>query len=388
MTKRSIRLLRVTTAPISLRYLLGGQLEYMKASGLEVLAVSADGPEVKQVIANGIPLQVVPMTRQVTPFWDLYCLWCLIKVIRDFKPDVVHSHTPKAGLLAMLAARITGVKVRMHTVAGLPLMRYSGFKRWLLGRMEWLTYSCATYVHVNSSGLRDFILNNITRRFPLHLIGRGSSNWVDVQFFSPENFVDQGMVVRKTNFIPEDALVYCFVGRLVKDKGVQELVLAFDKIRLERPEAYLMLVGYMEPELDPLPKQIIDRIESGGGIVLIPFQEDIRPYLAASDVLVLPSYREGFPNVLLQAGAMELPCIATDINGCNEIIRDGTTGFLVEVGNIESLTQAMIKLSDLKIIDRFGKSAREIIRVTYTQQEFWEQLKGIYLNLYSKFGVK
>ena len=381
MNKRSIRLLRVTTAPISLRYLLGGQLEYMKASGLEALAVSSDGPEVKRVLENGIPHKVVPMTRQITPIQDLYCLWCLIKVIRDFKPDVVHSHTPKAGLLTMLAARILGVKVRMHTVAGLPLMRYHGIKRWILVRMECLTYSCSTYVHVNSFGLRDYILKNITSKLSLHLIGQGSSNGVDTNFFAREKFAHKRNIIRNDFSIPKHAVAFCFVGRLVKDKGVVELVQAFDKIHSERPETFLILVGYMEPELDPLPKWIVNRIQSGSGILLIDFQEDIRPWLAASDVLVLPSYREGFPNVLLQAGAMELPCVATDINGCNEIVRDGETGFLVEVGNIESLVHAMTKLSDPKIIDQFGKRAREIIKSSYSQEEFWEQLKGIYFDL-------
>src|SRR5688572_8597648 len=226
------RLLRITTVPISLQLLLHGQFKYMREHGFEVITMSADGREVSDVIKDGTPHIVIPMTRKITPLHDLKCLWMLIREIKKIRPDIVHTHTPKAGLLGMLASWICRVPVRLHTVAGLPLIEASGFRRFVLKLAERVTYACAHAVYPNSVGLKRFIEQQfILPAHKLKILGKGSSNGIDVAFFNRSHSLENhARQLRAAYDAQANDVILSFVGRIVRDKGIVELVQAFTAI--------------------------------------------------------------------------------------------------------------------------------------------------------------
>jgi glycosyltransferase involved in cell wall biosynthesis len=379
--QRKPRLLRITTASISLKLLLRGQFTFFQRQGYEVLTVSSWGNEVADLLAEGIPHHTVPMTRKITPVQDLICLWKLIRIMQKFKPDIVHTHTPKAGFLGMMAAWICGVPARLHTVAGLPWMESNGVKRKVLIMAERITYACAHSVYPNSRGLLEFLvkeLNPSVEKFKV--IGRGSSNGIDANYFkrSPD-LLKEAREIRVRYQIPDDVLVFSFVGRVVKDKGIIELVEAFKQLSTSHP-IRLMLVGPFEQELDPLPPEVIGFILNSELVIQAGFQHDVRAWILASDIFVFPSYREGFPNGVMQAACLEIPCIVSDINGCNEIINHGETGLIVPVKNTELLRNAMLQLlADKEKRSAYAKKARNFVVENFDQPyvwgEIWEEYK-------------
>lgn len=373
------RLLRITTVPISLKLLLRGQLSFFKENGFEVLAVSSDGPEVQSLTDEGIPHAVVQMTRVISPLRDLVALFTLVRVIRKFRPDIVHTHTPKAGLLGMLAAWLCRVPVRLHTVAGLPVMERRGFVRQLLLLTERITYACATTVYPNSRGLKTFIDKHIATQTPVKIIGNGSSNGIDTRFFTPtDDLRAEGQNLRHQYAIPDNALVFSFIGRIVADKGVNELVRAFHDLSA-RMNVYLLLTGPFEDELDPVSAESRRIIGESKRIITPGYVNDVRPVLIAADVFVLPSYREGFPNVVMQACCMGTPCIVSDINGCNEIIAHNETGLIVRPKDPDALRSAMETMAsypDLR--DAFSTRARDHVVRNYDQGFVWNELLGEY----------
>jgi glycosyltransferase involved in cell wall biosynthesis len=375
--KKMPKLIRITTVPMSLQYLLRGQLPFMQDNGFEVLAVSANGPERQAILDDGIKHIIIPFTRKITPLQDLRCLFLLIALFHHIKPDIVHTHTPKAGLLGMLAAWICSVPVRMHTVAGLPVMEAQGMKRWILMMTEKITYACASRVYPNSEGLREYIVNQLAiSNEQLTIIGKGSSNGIDTAFFSKSaELLTQASQIRLRYGTPEDAVVFSFVGRVVKDKGMHELVQAFRNVLSQRTDVYLMIVGPLEPELDPLDPEDLNFLQTNKQVIMAGFQRDVRPWLLASDVFVFPSYREGFPNVVMQACCLEVPCIVSDINGCNEIIKHEETGLVVKPKDHEALEKAMLKLKiNRNFREGFKKRAREFVVMNYDQRFVWKEL--------------
>ena len=370
------RLLRITTVPLSLVTLLKGQPRFFQENNFEVLTISAAGKEVSQLIQVGVEHKSVWLTRKITPFQDLIAVVQLIIIIKKFKPHIVHTHTPKAGLLGMMASWICRVPVRLHTIAGLTWINDSGLKRWLLKKTEWLTYALAHRVFPNSNNLRQFLLEEL-RFDPVKtkVIGKGSSNGIDCELFKPEgNLVNQALAIRKKNQVPDGEIIFSFVGRLVRDKGIIELVEAFIELNKSLP-CRLLLVGDFEPNLDPLPASTLQALKNNPRIIMAGFQQDVRPWLLASDVFVFPSHREGFPNGVLQACCLELPVIATNINGCNEIIQHGLSGLIVPVKSVESLRAAMMEIMnqpDLGI--SMGKEGRQFVTTNFSQQFVWGEL--------------
>jgi glycosyltransferase involved in cell wall biosynthesis len=310
----------------------------------EVIAISSGGDlldELKREINIGV--RAVPMTRSITPIKDLWALVQLVKIMRIEKPLIVHTHTPKAGLLGMLSAKIAGVPVRLHTVAGLPLLERTGVQRKILNFVEILTYRCATKVYPNSKQMLEIIMeNNFCPPHKIKVIGKGSSNGIDTSYFDPTIFDVQYRNSHRENIgLKKEDFVFCFIGRVVADKGIHELVSAYLNIFKKNKKAKLIIVGPFEQKLDPIDPLIYKKIITHPGIQWIDFKKDIRPYLAISDVFTFPSYREGFPNVVMQAGAMGLPSIVSDINGCNEIIENGFNGLIVPAKSTTKLQSAM-----------------------------------------------
>jgi glycosyltransferase involved in cell wall biosynthesis len=297
--------------------------------------------------------------------------------LKKERPLIIHSHTPKAGILAMLASKITNIPIRLHTVAGLPLMEEKGSKKKLLELIEKLTYSFSTFVFTNSNGLYKYIIeNNYVSKNKLKVIGNGSSNGVDINYFSPTSVsVKEKEKLKLSLGILENDFTFVFVGRIVADKGINELINAFDTISFQNNAIKLLLVGEQESHLDPLNENTLKLISSNKNIIKTGFQKDIRPFLAVSDALVFPSYREGFPNVIMQAGAMELPVIATNINGCNEIIINEKNGVLIELKNNGAIVKAMVRLiEDEAFYKNLKSNARSMIVSRFERKVICEKI--------------
>lgn len=359
----------------------------------EVTGISADQKELQRVAKKyGVKNYHVQMTRQISPLQDLLAVWKLYQFLRREKPQIVHTHTPKAGIVGMMAAFFAGVPHRFHTVAGLPLLEAAGPKRKILNAVESLTYRLATQVYPNSFGLQEIIVKEgFCSPEKLKVLGKGSSNGIDTSHFNRDQIAmeKQEQLQLTLGIQPED-FVFIFVGRLVSDKGINELVQAFKNIqrndattpnptpRLPRPAPHnlkLLLVGPLESDLDALLPETLKEIEKNGSIITAGYQDDVRPYFALAHALVFPSYREGFPNVVLQAGAMELPSIVSNINGCNEIIKEGENGLIIPVKNTSELQNAMRKLlTDQPLYDHLKKNARARIVQNYEQEVVWQAL--------------
>mgnify|MGYP005812675183 CR=1 FL=1 len=389
------KLLRITTVPISLHLLLTGQFRFMREQGFQVYTMSASGKEVTEVLKEGVPHIAIPFTRKMTPVQDLRCLLMLIKFIRKERPDIIHTHTPKAGLIGMLAARLCNVPMRMHTVAGLPLMEATGLKRRILEITEAITYACATNVYPHSAGLKRYIEKTFGITAPkLKVIAKGSSNGIDTEYFKATDVLRaQAASIRQQHNISQNDVVFCFIGRVVRDKGIVELTQAFQNVRRalaehqvvdpprSRAGVRLLIVGDFEADLDPLPAECLQFLKNDPDVILAGFQRDVRSWLLASDIFVFPSYREGFPNVVMQASLLELPCIVSDINGCNEIITANETGLIVPSKNAEALSTAMKRLAENREMRTlFGKASCQYVSGNYGRSIVWAGLLDEYKN--------
>ena len=342
MTDRK-KIIRTATVPLSLDLFCRGLLRDL-SSRYEIIALSSPQPELESIRKREKVRTVsVPMARKIAPFSDLKSLFELIRVFRKERPDMVHSITPKAGLLSMMAARWTRVPVRIHTFTGLIFPYEKGWKRRLLMTTDRLTASCATHVIPEGVGIRDDLIRFKITRKPLRVLGNGNVRGIDLSHYvRTEKLGRSAADLRNYYSIPDDGFAFIFVGRLDRDKGIDELVQAFRKLEQEYPNVHLFLVGAEEPEgksiLDET-KEIIarnDHIHLSDG-----WQADVRPWYAAADALVHPSRREGFPNVVIEAGAMGLASIVTDINGSREIVKDGQNGTIVPAQDPEAMYAAM-----------------------------------------------
>lgn len=380
-----MKLIRITTVPQSLRGLLRGQLKFMTQNGYEVIGVSSPGEALNDVQKNeGVRTVAIEMTRTISLFKDLKALMQLIKLFKREKPQIVHTHTPKAGLLGMLAARIVGVPYRLHTVAGMPLTIATGAKRQLLNQMEKLTYACATKVFPNSYGLEKIILEeNFTSPKKLKVIGKGSSNGIDTSQFAPNLVSDETKKQLRVELnIAENDFIFLFVGRVVKDKGINELVQAFKDIHQEYPKSHLVLVGSFERHLDPLLPETEKIIDVHKNIHAVGYKTNVKDYFAFADVLTFPSYREGFPNVVMQAASMQLNSIVSDINGCNEIIQNGENGWIVLPKSIEQLQNRMEWcLQNKETSKQMGLKSRKIMQSDYERNFIWNEILKEYKSL-------
>lgn len=323
-----MKIIRTSTVPMSLNTFCRGFLKDLHVNEVyEVIAVSSPDPELAELEhREGVKTYGVRMERHISPIKDLKSLWQLIKVFRKEKPDMVHSITPKAGLLSMMAAWVFRVPVRLHTFTGLVFPTATGLKQKILIFTDRLTCACATHISPEGEGVKsDLIRFKITKK-PLKVLGHGNVRGIDLQHYDP-NLPDVAAKAAKQR--NNELFTFIFIGRLVRDKGINELVKAFRRISKDFPKSRLLLVGGEERELDPLAPETTTEIESNPAIQAVGPKKDVRPWLAASDALVFPSYREGFPNVVIEAGAMGLPSIVTDINGSREIIIDGENGVIL-----------------------------------------------------------
>ncbi|MDN3676045.1 glycosyltransferase family 4 protein [Flavobacterium paronense] len=378
------KLIRITTVPDSLRGILSGQLKFM-SDKYDVIAVSSEGQMLNEVkIHEGVRVVPLNMERTISPFKDLKALIQLYFLLKKEKPLIVHTHTPKAGILGMIAAKFAGVPHRLHTVGGLPLLLANGNKRKVLNLVEKVTYTCATEVFPNSFGLKEIILeHNFCSSSKLKVLANGSSNGVNIKHFDPSLFPENKNNELKSNLgIDKNDLVFIFIGRLVSDKGINEMIKAFKRLNKEVDLIKLVLVGPLESHLDPLQKKTIKEIESNNNIINLGLQQDVRPYFAIANVLVFPSHREGFPNVVMEAGAMGLPSIVSNINGCNEIIKEGENGWIIPVKDEEAIYNKMkYCIENPKEVGKAANNSRVLITSRYEQKIIWEAILEEYQKL-------
>lgn len=372
------KVLRIVTIPLSADLFLDGQLKMLNET-YDVVLVSSPGKELDKVAEReGVRTIAVSMERRISIFKDLVSLCRMIKVIRTEKPWMVHTVTPKAGLLGMMAAWICRVPVRVHTFTGLVFPTSRGLKRRILMMTDKITCACTTFINPEGKGvMNDLKRFGITHR-DMKVLGNGNINGIDLDFFSrtPE------VMAEATKWKKESCFTFCFVGRIVGDKGMDELAEAFGKLIVEYPDSRLLIVGTFEEKLDPVAPKAKDFFMNCKQVELVGWQDDIRPFLAASDVFVFPSYREGFPNVVIQAGAMDLPSIVTDINGCNEIVFNGVNGLIVPSRNVERLYEAMKKMiDDENLRNNMSQKARKTVADLFERKYVWSEIKKFYSEL-------
>lgn len=380
------RLLHVTTVPMTLRF-LRGQVGYVRARGYDIHVASSPGEELDAfALAEELPVIPVAMARRIAPHKDIVALLRLWRTIRTLRPEIVHSHTPKGGLLGMCAAALAGVPVRVYHLRGLPMMTASGSKRELLRWTERLSCGLAHEVLCVSDSLREAAeAEGLCAPEKIRVLAGGSGNGVDSEGQYTRRLHDASTRFRiRSEFgIGEDAQVVGFVGRLVRDKGIVELQRAWSRLRERFPEAHLLLVG-PEESGDAVPADVAASLRSDERVHRTGLVASAAPFYAAMDLLVLPTYREGFPNVLLEAGAMELPVVATEVSGCVDAIVDGQTGTLIPPREAVALERAAARyLSSAKLRDEHGQRARRWVRENFAQERIWAALAERYDSLRS-----
>ncbi|CAM4228715.1 glycosyltransferase family 4 protein [Zobellia roscoffensis] len=372
------KLFRIAAAPGSLAVLLKGQLRFMNEH-YEVSAIASEGEQHQTIReTEGINTIVVNIDRRINILADLKSLYKLYTLFRKEKPFIIHSITPKAGLLSMVAGYLAGVPNRLHTFTGLVFPTQTGMMKKMLIFFDRIICYCATNIYPEGQGVKnDLIKYKITKK-PLQIIGHGNVNGIDLSHFDPEIYPQNKQnEIRESLNIQQPDFVWTFVGRIGFDKGIEEMVNSFTKMQKHSKNSKLLLVGPYEKDMDPLPFSIEKEIEENDSIISAGWQQDVRPYFAISNIFVFPSYREGFPNVLLQAGAMGIYSIVTDINGSNEIIENGVNGTIIPVRDSNALTEAMLNcLENTSKHENHNKEYRQLIAKKYNQEYVWsEQLK-------------
>ncbi len=378
------KLLIVVTVPIVLETWLKGQPHFL-SHYYDVEIITSNAPNIQYIEEyEKVKIRTIDFTRKINILKDLKVLFQLWNYFVRTKPDMIYTLTPKAGLLGMIASFFARVPIRIHNVVGLPHLEATGKKRAILEFTERLTYFFTTHLYCNSINLRNIMSTQLTSN-PVNIIGNGSVNGVDENYFQDSLSLDEKEDLKKTLEITQENFVITFVGRIVRDKGIGELVEAFIQINQINPKTSLLLIGDFENDLDPINTETTQTIQNCKNIIHIPFQQDIRPLLSITDLFVLPSYREGLPNVLIEAGSMSIPLIATNINGCNEIIQNGVNGLLCEKKDTNSLKNAIETLMlNKELYHAVKDNARSSIIKRYSQKYFWKELKEHFLNASEK----
>lgn len=376
------KIIRTSTIPLSLNLFCRGLLRELSQE-YEVVALSSPQPELAEIAEReGVRTIAVPMCRRIAPWHDAVALWRLVRIFRRERPQMIHSITPKAGLLSMVAAWIARVPVRVHTFTGLVFPAASGLRRRLLMLADSVTCLCATHVVAEGEGVRQDLLQYGITKKRVEVLGYGNIRGIDLSYYdrTPE-VVERAAEIRASSGVSDNSFVFVFAGRIVRDKGIDELIEAFCRLEADGCDVRLLLAGDEEVS-DPISETSRRSMARNGSICRTGWIEDVRAYYAAADALVFPSYREGFPNVVIEAGAMGLPSIVTDINGSREIIVEGENGVIVPPRDAEALYRAMKEMAgDRRRVSAMAEKARPMVASRYEQGFVRENLKKFYRSL-------
>lgn len=379
-------LVHITTVPLSLGF-VAKQIPFLQERGFDVHAISSPGRYLNDLERElDVTTWAVGMSRSVTPLKDLRAEAQLIDRLRRIQPDIVHAHTPKAGLLGMLAATACKVPVRLYHMRGLLIPTATGRRRALLAAAETTSCHLAHRVICQSESLRRLAIAEELVEPDRSLVLASGGNGVDSDYFDPDRWRDEGVNVRRSLGIPAEAPVVGFVGRLVGDKGVNELAVAWKSLRERFDDAHLVVVGPFE-ERDPVSPEARAIFEDNERVHLIGFTRDTARYYATMDVLALPTYREGFPNVPMEAASMAIPVVATRVVGCVDAIEDGITGTLVppqDAWALELALEAYLKSPGRG--ERHGRAARERALADFQPERVTEALYDLYQNELARAG--
>lgn len=370
------KLIRTSTVAMSLDLLLKGQLAFLNEY-FNVIAVSGEDYHLLQVIEREkVNTVSISIKREISILHDLISLVKLYLLFKKEQPLIVHSITPKAGLLSMVAAYFAGVPIRIHTFTGLIFPSKTGVMKRLLITMDRILCKFATHIYPEGQGVKTDLLRFKITTKPLKVLANGNINGIDLEYFNSENIPKKTLQELRISFgIEPNDFVFIFIGRLVTDKGINELIAAFSKLSKVKNNIKLLLVGPLEKEKNPISKETLFEIQHNSKIISTGYQDEVRDYFALANVLVFPSYREGFPNVVLQAGAMGLPSIVSNINGCNEIIINNYNGIIIPIKNEITIFDAMqLLLEDEMIYHSLQTNARLSIENRYNQQLVWKAL--------------
>lgn len=360
---------------------LHDRIRFLREAGFRVLLVCSPGPLLERFAAReGVEVAEVSMRRAVSPLADLRALWFLCGLLRRLKPDLTEFSTPKAGLLGSIAAFLCHVPARVYLLRGLRAETATGLMRRILLWGERLASAASHIVLCNSESLRSRALElAIAPPAKLCLLGLGSSNGVDVERFYPGS-----TKIRPSLFLRQSEPVIGFVGRLTRDKGIPELLDAFEQILILHPAARLLCVGWFDDCEDSLDDICLKRLRHHPRVLISGMVTDTAPYYRAMDVLVLPTWREGFPNVALEAAASGLPVVATNCTGARDAVLAEVTGLLIPPGSPEAIAEAVSRLlSDSDLRFRLGRAAR-----TWVQEQFLNRtVLGQTAQLYSRLII-
>ena len=363
-----IKIVRAATLGTSLNTFCEGLLTELTDEGYEVVALSSPDADLDELSKReGVRTIGVHMERRISLWNDLVSLMKIIRALKTEKPDMVHSMTPKAGLLCMMAARWCGVPIRIHTFTGLVWPTATGISRQILMMTDKITCACATHIIPEGEGVKADLQRSITHK-PMRVLGYGNVKGIDLDYWK-----------RTAQKVEELPFTFVYVGRIVRDKGMNELISAFVRLHKECTYTQLLLVGSFEDDIDPVAPETKHLIESFDGIEAVGEQKDVRPFYEQSDALVFPSYREGFPNVVIEAGAMDLPSIVTDINGSREIIENRKNGVIVPPRDEQALFDAMKwMIEHPEERKSMAENARPMVASRYEQGFVRQCLKDYY----------
>jgi glycosyltransferase involved in cell wall biosynthesis len=384
--------MHVATIPMTLEILMDGQIRFMKERGFEVIAVSSPGDGLSRLAArDGVKVYAVPMARGIAPIADLKALFRLWRLMIRLRPDIVHASTGKAGPLATLAATLARVPVKIYLLRGLMMDRRDGLAKRLLASIEWATCRAADRVLAVSRSVADVVIRQgLCPAEKIAVPGKGGSNGVDAEGrFNRDRLDPRARAAFRGQYdIPLDAVVICYVGRVVAGKGVAELAAAWQTIRELRRDAFLVIAGPSEAQ-DPVPEHALGLLENDKRVVMTGYvPHELLPNLyAAADIVVLPSYSEGLPNVPLEAGAMELPVVATSVTGCVDAVVHGATGTLVPVKDPVELARAIGTYIDSpELRSMHGKAGRDRALMDFRPAPIWEAVYEEYERLLRNSG--
>jgi len=372
-------LVHIATVPEFFYSFFQGQLEFMKSQGFDVALICSPGERSQGFKDWPVHYYPVAIQRRISPLADIISIWKIVGILRSIRPEIVHVHTSKAGLLGMIAAWIAAVRVKVFTIHGFRWVTKEGMSRRVIKVSNRVTCSLADRVFcVSKSNLDLGIGDNICRIEKAKVVCEGSINGVDAMGrFNPEK-EHNSRAIRKGLGIPENSFVFGFVGRIVRDKGIEELAAAWRSIRRDFSDVNLMLVGKAESG-DPVSEETLSFLKKDERVHFTGFRPEVAPYYGAMDAFVLPSHREGFPVTPLEASAMGLPVIASNIRGCMDAVVNDKTGILVEPGSTIELERAMrIMLSDRKTARRLGENGRKFVLENFKPKPIWQEMAKEY----------